>query len=114
MSSSLPKKDNDGFFFKLKRLFSDLFNRKRIKIENYTAENIIESNKNILKENLTKTVTKNVQQQSINNMNIREVADKYASNPELLASLPVEKLEKINNYYLNLIEELTEKVKNAS
>ncbi len=114
INNNLPKKYEDSFFYKIKLFCINLFKNKKNEEKNVFEEEIVENKTNDLKESLNQKVAENSQKQEIDKLGMREIADKYASNPELLSSLSLEKLNKINNYYLDLIEQLTEKIKEAS
>ena len=107
INNNLPQRFTNSFFYKIKLFFINMFKKKKSALE----EKVIERENDKLKDDLKQNVVENIQKQEIANMSIRKIADRYASDPELLANLSLEKLEKINNYYLELIEQLTEKVK---
>lgn len=109
INNNLPQRFTNSFFYKIKLFFINMFKKKKSALE----EKVIERENDKLKDDLKQNVVENIQKQEIDNMSTRKIADRYASDPELLANLSLEKLEKINNYYLELIKQLTEKVKDV-
>ena len=119
MNSNLPVRKGNSFFAKIKNFFRKIFLKD--KIENHYEE------KNEVQSKIEKNdIRKNQFQESIkvgtNNDYIKEIKreeflDNLESNPKLLYDLPIEKLEKLENYYEESIkkqEEKLAKIKKAS
>lgn len=119
MNSNLPVKQDNSLFGRIKNFFRKLFFKEKIE-DNY--EERIEVQPKIEKEdNRKKQFEESIRVETnndyINEMKREEFLDKLESNPKLLYDLPIEKLEKLENYYGESIkkqEERLAKIKKAS
>lgn len=114
MNSKLPVKEDNSFLGKIKIFFRKLFYRKNI--EN-TVKKPVVSKENNVKDRFKESIKVEVKNDYINEMKREEFLDNIESNPKLLYDLPVDKLEKIEDYYKTSIknhEEKLARIKKAS
>lgn len=123
MNSNLPVKQDNSLFGRIKNFFRKIFLKDKIE-NNYEEkyEERIEVQPKIEKEDNRKrqfeeSIRVETNNDYINEMKREEFLDKLESNPKLLYDLPIEKLEKLENYYGESIkkqEEKLAKIKKAS
>lgn len=118
MNSNLPIKEENSFLGRIKNFFKKLFPRKNIEydIENTVKEETT-SKENENKDKFQENIKIEVKNDYINDIKREEFLDNIENNPELLYDLPIEKLEKLENYYKTSIknfEEKLAKIKKAS
>lgn len=116
MNSNLPVKQNNSLFGRIKNFFRKIFFKDKIE-NNYEEkyEEQIEVQPKIEKEDNRKrqfeeSIRVETNNDYINEMKREEFLDKLESNPKLLYDLPIEKLEKLENYYVELIKKQEEKL----
>lgn len=116
MNSNLPVKQNNSLFGRIKNFFRKIFFKDKIE-NNYEEkyEEQIEVQPKIEKEDNRKrqfeeSIRVETNNDYINEMKREEFLDKLESNPKLLYDLPIEKLEKLENYYGELIKKQEEKL----
>lgn len=117
MKNNLPMKEDNSFLKKIKNFFRELFYRKPV--EN-SLDNVIVEQTPIKKENNTafkESVKVEVKNDYSTEMKREKFLDDLERNPKLLYELPIEKLEKLEDYYNESIkkqEAKLAKIKKAS
>lgn len=117
MKNNLPIQEDNSFFRKIKNFFRKLFYRKPV--EN-SVDSMIAEQTQIKKENNTafqESVKVEVKNNYLTEMKREEFLDDLEKNPKLLYELPIEKLEKLEDYYNESIkkqEAKLAKIKKAS
>ena len=117
MKNNLQVKENNPFFEKIKNFFRKLFYRKPTEI---SVDNVIAEQTTIKKENNTafqESIKVEVKNDYVTEMKREEFLDDLEKNPKLLYELPIEKLEKLEDYYNESIkkqEAKLAKIKKAS
>lgn len=119
MKNNLPIKEDNSFLGKIKNFFRKLFYRKPV--EN-SVDNVITEQTQIKKENNTEfqeslKIKVEVKNDYLTEMKREEFLDDLEKNPKLLYELPIEKLEKLEDYYNESIkkqEAKLAKIKKAS
>lgn len=124
MNSNLPVKQDNSLFGRIKNFFRKIFLKDKIE-NNYEEkyEEQIEVQPKIEKEDNRKRQFEESIRVETNNDYINEMKrekfldkkreeflDKLESNPKLLYELPIEKLEKLENYYGESIKKQEEKL----
>lgn len=116
MNSNLPVKQDNSLFGRIKNFFRKIFLKDKIE-NNYKEkyEEQIEVQPKIEQEdNRKKQFEESIRVETnndyINEMKREEFLDKLESNPKLLYDLPIEKLEKLENYYGESIKKQEEKL----
>lgn len=116
MNSNLPVKQDNSLFGRIKNFFRKIFFKDKIE-NNYEKkyEEQIEVQPKIEKEDNRKrqfeeSIRVETNNDYINEMKREEFLDKLESNPKLLYDLPIEKLEKLENYYGESIKKQEEKL----
>lgn len=116
MNSNLPVKQDNSLFGRIKNFFRKIFLKDKIE-NNYKEkyEEQIEVQPKIEQEdNRKKQFEESIRGETnndyINEMKREEFLDKLESNPKLLYDLPIEKLEKLENYYGESIKKQEEKL----
>lgn len=119
MNSNLPIKQDKSLFGRIKVFFRKIFFKE--KIENDYIEKVEEQssiqNEDNRKKQFEESIRVETNNDYINEIKREEFLDKLESNPELLYSFPVDKLEKLESYYGESIkkqEEKLAKIKKAS
>jgi len=100
MNENLPKKEDKGFFRKIKNLFMKLFYQPNSKSD---FEEITLKEDNIQKEKFEKEL-KIENDGYVSDIKRKEFLKEIEENPDLLYDLSNEKLEKLNEYYKELIK----------
>lgn len=116
MNSNLPLKQDNSLFGRVKNFFRKIFLKDKIE-NNYEEkyEEQIEVQPKIEKEDNRKrqfeeSIRVETNNDYINEKKREEFLNKLESNPKLLYGLPIEKLEKLENYYGKSIKKLEEKL----
>lgn len=116
MNSNLPVKQDNSLFGRIKNFFRKIFLKDKIE-NNYEEkyEEQIEVQPKIEQEDNRKrqfeeSIRVETNNDYINEMKREEFLDKLESNPKLLYDLPIEKLEKLENYYGESIKKQEEKL----
>lgn len=116
MNSNLPVKQDNSLFGRIKNFFRKIFFKDKIE-NNYEEkyEEQIEVQPKIEKvDNRKRQFEESIRVETnndyINEMKREEFLDKLESNSKLLYDLPIEKLEKLENYYGESIKKQEEKL----
>ena len=99
MIKSLPKQYKPSFWKRFREIF----------IKNEFKENIVEVNEKVEEKNTFKEKL-NIDKIMKDNVTKEQVLKIIEENPELLKTLPIEKLEKINKIYDEEIQQATMKL----
>lgn len=119
MDNNLPVKKNNSFFEKIKNFLKKLFFKESIE-NSYEEKNKLQTQiekKDTRKDEFQESIRFETKNDYVNELKREEFLDKLESNPKLLYDLPIEKLEKLENYYGESIkkqEEKLAKIKKAS
>lgn len=110
----LPTIKKDSIFIKIKKFFMKLFGKEESKEENFEEDNF--KNNTIIIEEKNKFVKtiKLLQNESNTNQNNNEkdeLIKQLENDTSLLENLSIDRLEKLNNYYDELIEKEQMKLK---
>jgi hypothetical protein len=117
MNSNLLSRQDNNLFRRINNFFRKIFLKEKIKNsseekqegkieEQYKFEDD-ENNKKMQFEEIIRVETNN---NYITEIKREEFLDKLEKNPKLLYSLPIEKLEKLENYYEESIKKLEGKL----
>ena len=101
MNSNLPIKQDKSLFGRIKVFLRKIFFKEKIEnnyIEKVEEQSSIKSEPNTKKQ-FEKSLKVETTNDYINEIKKEEFLDKLESNPKLLYDLPIEKLEKLENYY---------------
>ena len=112
MKSNLPVKQDNSLFGRIKNYFREILFRKKIE-DNYEEKNEVQSKIEIednRKRQFEESIRVETTNDYINEMKREEFLDKLESNPKLLYDLPVEKLEKLEDYYKTSLDKYEEKL----
>ena len=112
MNSNLPVKQDNSLFGKIKNFFRKLFFKEKIE-DNYEEKMEVQSEiekEDMRKKQFEESIRAETSNDYINEMKREEFLDELESNPKLLYDLPIEKLEKLENYYGESIKKQEEKL----
>ena len=110
MKNNLPTKEDNSFLKKIKNFFRKLFYRKPVE---KSVDNVIAEQTLIKKENNTafqESIKVEVKNDYLTEMKREKFLDDLEKNPKLLCELPIEKLEKLEDYYKISIKKQEEKL----
>lgn len=110
MKNNLPTKEDNSFLKKIKNFFRKLFYRKPVE---KSVDNVIAEQTLIKKENNTafqESIKVEVKNDYLTEMKREKFLDDLEKNPKLLYELPIEKLEKLEDYYKISIKKQEEKL----
>ena len=101
MNSNLPVKQDNTLCGKIKNFFRKLFFKEP---ENTEVQNNIQEQETVIesedrKDKFQESIKVEVKNDYVNEVKREEFLDELESNPQLLYDLPIEKLEKLENYY---------------
>lgn len=108
--SNLPIKVENGIFGKIKLFFRKLFfkDEQLNEIEEVQIKNIVSNNqKKFFEDNMKVEVNDDF----VKDIKRNEFITQIETNPDLLYDLPLEKIEKLSEYYSDLIEKEKEENK---
>ncbi|MBQ2890932.1 MAG: hypothetical protein IJE44_04740 [Clostridia bacterium] len=107
MQNKLPEKYGNSFFSKIKRFFANIFKKNNA---------IIEKKVDSKKENVELKSKENEfekMKKSSNKVEIKEdILSLIEKKPDLIDTLPLERLKELDNMYDEIIEENERKIKN--
>ena len=102
MENKLPKKYNEGIFFKIKEFFLKIFGRK-----NNNEETVIEEEN--VKENRLNSIEK-MKKESKTNKEKESLLNQIEKDVSLIDNWPIEKLLKLEEIYDEKIERLNKEI----
>ena len=102
MENKLPKKYNEGIFFKIKEFFLKIFGRK-----NNNEETVIEEEN--VKENRLNSIEK-MKKESKTNREKESLLNQIEKDVSLIDNWPIEKLLKLEEIYDEKIERLNKEI----
>ena len=102
MKNKLPKKYNEGIFFKIKEFFLKIFGRK-----NNNEETVIEEEN--VKENRLNSIEK-MKKESKTNREKESLLNQIEKDVSLIDNWPIEKLLKLEEIYDEKIERLNKEI----
>lgn len=118
MSNNLPIKEDNSFFEKIKNFFRRLLKKQNTQeVANFQVEEKIENKEDKAKERFENSIKVKVKYDYINDMKREEFIYNLEKDPKLFYELPIEKLEKLEDYYKDSVkkqEEKLAKIKKAS
>ena len=113
MSNEQYKEDN-SLIEKIKRFFKKLFKKQdyttMLEEQNEKKPELKEIEKNQAKEDFENSLKVEIKNDFVNDEKREKFIDRLEKNPELFYELPIEKLEKLEDYYKKSIKEYEEKL----
>ena len=114
MNENLPIKQKNNLFTKIKKFLKKIFYKEQVNYKepiNRENSNFIEEN-NSKKEKFQGSIKIEVKNDYVNELKREEFLDKLDGNLQVLYDFPIEKLEKLENYYKESIDKMEMKLAN--
>ena len=110
MNEKLPMQENTSLIEKIKKFFRRLFYKEKFQDIVETNQQVIPEITDAQKENFENSIKAEVKDEYLKEIKKDEFLEKIEKNPNLLYELSNDRLEKLNEYYDDLILQYKEEI----